>query len=353
MAQAPVMRVLVCGDFANATQPLSRQCAQAFAELGLEVLCVDTEVRRRKLPETAKRWSKSIAKLGGRKAQLSSYYEKRERAERNENVRRAFREQQPDLVLVVRGNDLEPDLLSEMRAAGALTACWWIKGADRLERMIEERPSYDLYYCVHRNRSVDGIRYLPAYALDSARYSVAQEPTYLRDVGFVGIWKPKRQEYLEPLVDLKLGIVGPGWRTRSLLTSRRLIPHVAAARLQGAALAAFYQSSRIVVNINQWQSNEASGTTLRVADVPACGAFLLSEYSAGLEEIFALGREVVAFSSREELEDKTRYYLAHDAEREAIARAGYERALRLPRHAERMSTILEDSRALRGARRSA
>lgn len=346
MAETAALRALVCGDFGNATQPLARQCAEALAELGLEVARVDTEVPRRKLPEAAKRWSKSLAKLVGKKQALSRHYDQRERAVRNDRVRRAFLDKRPNLVLVIRGNDLERDLLDEMRLAGALTSCWWIKDAKRIEMMAAERDAYDLYYCIHRDHCSRGIRYLPAYALDPGRFPVAAERRYTRDIGFVGIWNPKRQSYLAPLADLQLGIVGPGWRTRSLLADRRLVRHVHAARLHGKALVEFYRSSRIVVNINQWDSAQASGTTLRVADVPACGAFLLTEHSAGLEEVFRLDREIVAFSSPAELADKARYYLAHDAQRETIARAGCERAQRLPRHVDRMREIVRDARSL-------
>lgn len=350
MAETPTVstpvRVLLCGDFLNAIQPLARQCSRALEELGAEVMRVDTEVRRRKLPETAKRWSKSLAKLLGRKHQLARYYDQGERARRNERVRQAFRANQPDVVLVIRGNDVDAGLLREMRDAGAVTAGWWIKDVRRAGKMLVERPNYDLYYCIHLDHCREGIRHLPAYAVDTGLFPCPTERHYLYDIGFVGIWQPKRQAYLEPLADLRLGIVGPGWRTRNLRANRSLMRHVVATSLHGEALTRFYQSARIVLNINQWEASEASGTTLRVADVPACGAFLLTEYSRGLEDIFELEREIVTFSSREELERKARYFLKRDAEREAIALAGHQRALGLPRHADRMRVIVADAARL-------
>lgn len=57
------------------------------------------------------------------------------------------------------------------------------------------------------------------------------------------------------------------------------------------------------------------------------GAFYLALYKAGIEEFFAPDREVALFRDGDEMVEKTRYYLSHDAERHAIAQAGQRRAL--------------------------
>lgn len=67
---------------------------------------------------------------------------------------------------------------------------------------------------------------------------------------------------------------------------------------------------------------------LREFEAPMAGAFYVTEY---LEEIglhYEIGKEVVCFSSQEELVSLCRHYLVHDEERERIRRAGLERARR-------------------------
>jgi spore maturation protein CgeB len=67
---------------------------------------------------------------------------------------------------------------------------------------------------------------------------------------------------------------------------------------------------------------------LREFEAPMAGAFYLTEY---LEEIglhYDIGREIVCWRSEEELLDLCRHYVRHEDERERIARAGRERALR-------------------------
>lgn len=62
-------------------------------------------------------------------------------------------------------------------------------------------------------------------------------------------------------------------------------------------------------------------------EINACGAFQLSYYVEGLEQIYSIGEEIALFVSPEDMIEKTRYYLKHDKEREAIAKQGYARTL--------------------------
>jgi spore maturation protein CgeB len=63
-------------------------------------------------------------------------------------------------------------------------------------------------------------------------------------------------------------------------------------------------------------------------EIPGCGGFLLTDATENLAEYYTLGKEVVVYESMKDLIDKTRYYLAHEKERAAIAKAGYERTIR-------------------------
>ena len=53
--------------------------------------------------------------------------------------------------------------------------------------------------------------------------------------------------------------------------------------------------------------------------------FLLTNYQADMLEFFELDRDFVYYTDYEDLLAKVEYYLIHDAEREKIARSGYEK----------------------------
>ena len=94
-------------------------------------------------------------------------------------------------------------------------------------------------------------------------------------------------------------------------------------------------------NISTWDSDGLGGQNLRLFDVPACGAFLLTEYSEELSEHYRLGVEIETFKTPDELRDKVDYYLKHPVERERIAKLGYERVLKLPNYETRMKEMIK------------
>jgi spore maturation protein CgeB len=76
-------------------------------------------------------------------------------------------------------------------------------------------------------------------------------------------------------------------------------------------------------------------------DVPATRGFLISDRHPDIEELFETGREAVAYSCSEELQDLVRYFRRHGAEREAIAQAGRARVLKEHTYDHRLTTLLE------------
>ena len=69
------------------------------------------------------------------------------------------------------------------------------------------------------------------------------------------------------------------------------------------------------------------------------GAFYLTYYTNGLEEVFEPDRELVVFRDHDEMVQKVRYYLEHDDERRAIAQAGQARVLQNYTYAHRFEEM--------------
>jgi spore maturation protein CgeB len=102
------------------------------------------------------------------------------------------------------------------------------------------------------------------------------------------------------------------------------------------------------INFNATSLQMGGAVNQRVFDVPACGAFLLTDHQEALDEAFDVGREVVAFEHPEEIPGLVRFYLDHPADRHAIAERGRARVLKEHTYQHRLRFILERMRARYG-----
>jgi spore maturation protein CgeB len=85
--------------------------------------------------------------------------------------------------------------------------------------------------------------------------------------------------------------------------------------------------SRITLN-HHIDVAEGYAGNLRLFEATGLGSLLITDWKKNLHEMFEPGKEVVAYRSPEECAEMVTYYLDHDDERQAIARAGQQRTLR-------------------------
>ncbi len=74
-------------------------------------------------------------------------------------------------------------------------------------------------------------------------------------------------------------------------------------------------------------------------EIPGAGGFLLTSMVDDLEEYYLPGKEIAIFATTRDLVDQIRFYLSHDAEREAIREAGYQRTLREHTYVHRFNEV--------------
>lgn len=105
----------------------------------------------------------------------------------------------------------------------------------------------------------------------------------------------------------------------------------------------FYNACKVNLNATSLQMPQA--VNQRVFDVPACGAFLVTDRQEALEELFVPGLEVVAFDGPDELAALVRHYLVRPEERARIARRGRERVFADHTYRRRLAALVEKMRA--------
>ena len=142
---------------------------------------------------------------------------------------------------------------------------------------------------------------------------------------FIGHHEPRTERFVGALLDARIPIkvYGWGWGRQPIarkfpeaITGRMLSDKDYVRAIKGAKIALCCVSE---MNYNQ--------TAARSYEIPASGTFLLAMRTPQHLESYAEGREAEFFDTPDELVRKARFYLEHDAQRIAIAKAGHDRCV--------------------------
>jgi len=185
---------------------------------------------------------------------------------------------------------------------------------------------------------------------DDAAHSIEGPPNWeksLSDFYHYG-WTRLRGDGLAPLMrSIARRLPGLGARPAAEPSGTEdLSATVKQGFVPDGALAALFRNSAVNIGITRLESprgGRAGRQQVKVRDfeVPLAGGFYLVEDMPEHREFFAVGKEIDTWRTVDELIDKIRYYLAHDAERRAIADAGRRRALAGQTWAHRFASLFE------------
>lgn len=255
---------------------------------------------------------------------------------REEKLRQAIIHFCPQILFVIRGHGYSRRFLGEMKERCKIEKLigWWTKGSKWYELAEAEVDDYDLFFLMNedfvtrlRQSGHHHCYFLPHAANRSHYYPLNLEKTI--SALFVGTWSRRRQRFMESVLSLRPVIYGPKWKQSNLINFP-LLKSLRRGYLSPERVNERYNQAKVVLNINVLELSPGlkGGLNQRIFDVPASGAFLLTEYGKGIEELFKIGEEIETFSSEEELQDKATFYLRNEGSRDRIARKGHEKAKR-------------------------
>ncbi|MFC1514296.1 glycosyltransferase [Candidatus Omnitrophota bacterium] len=192
------------------------------------------------------------------------------------------------------------------------------------KKIRKQAGHYDVVFCAQAS----GARMLTReLKIDCQWVPLAFDQRYIRKID-----TPKKFD---------LGFVGRNAkkfsRGRHLKLLKKKYPQSSIGEAPFDRMSAIYSASKIGFN-----SSLNNDINLRIFEVMACGSFLLTSRikDGSLERLFTNGKHLVIYRNDRQLLELVEYYLGHAAEREAIARAGYE--LVISRHSfyHRVQTML-------------
>lgn len=285
-------------------------------------------------------------------------------AEFGREIRKLSQELKPNLVFIFKGTMVRPDTIRACQSTGALVVNFypdWDFGrfyAQAGNDFVSCMQAYDVLftpksYQVDRLKNISArrVEFLP-YAFDPwchypVGLSAGEVFAYQSDIAFVGTWELERAAILEQLVASDfphtLAVWGNQWER--LDNRSPLRKYVKGRPAYGETQARVFAGSKIALAFIRSPDLH----TARSFEIPAFKAFMLAQRSSEHTQFFIEGREFACFSGLDELRERIAFYLAHEAERNSIAEAGYQRVVHGGNsYVDRMQRVLSVYHELNG-----
>ncbi len=248
------------------------------------------------------------------------------------------------MVFCVKGENITPETIEEIKKMGAITACFFIDFMDHWPLVSRIAPVYDYFFSqdyVILKKLWHELGLKNAFYMAHSAEPMPDPFTGRKDkynVSFIGQYSkqyPNREKYLLAIKDLGVNIWGTdGWLKTPLKDYFR-------GSSIGDQRYEIYSHSKIVLDIN-WAILPVDGLSNRSFEVMGCGAMFMTDHvRADIKHAYKEGEEVILFKDENELRDKIVYYLNNDKEREKIARAGYQKVISVHTYDNRIQQLLD------------
>lgn len=278
----------------------------------------------------------------------------------NDNLVMAAMQHRPDLVLVLEGLACPVEKIDAIREMGIRTAIWFTDDPYYTDATASLASHYDVIFtleleCVpfYLGCGCRQVHYLP-FAANPAIYRPKPVPVnYRYDISFIGSAYWTRVDFFDRiasfLAERHTYISGIWWDR--LRHYKQLAPKIELGKWMGAEeTASYYYGSKIVINLHRstndptynknTQGIGAVSPNPRTFEIASCGTLQMTDVRSDLGRFYVPGKEIVTYSSPEELMQKIDYYLAHEEERTAIALNALRRTLQEHTYVHRLDRML-------------
>lgn len=348
------LNIAVVGPLYGGSLPIAGYLADAFRRLGHQTLLVDNSNAWDLYQEVTgsirgKRVSNQLGSL------LTGFLE--------EWAYARVAEFHPEICIVLAQAPVGRDFPVRLAAHGIVSAFWYVENWRHLPYWKDIAPAYDGFFhiqpgefeqrleeagCHHHafvQTACDPVVHRPV------TLSPQEQEEYGCDISFAGAGYYNRIQFFKGLTDYNFKLWGVSWADRDL--GRRLVG--GESRFDNEKFMKIAAGSKI--NLNLHSSNAHDGVdpkcdaiNPRVFEIAAAGAFQLCDPCIGLDRFFDFERELPVYRNLRELRDRIDYFLAHPAERKAIAEAARARALKDHTYENRARKMLDFLIARHGAR---
>jgi len=309
-----------------------------------EAMHAHTALRRRALERLGCRvTSFNLASQGGLLNRLR-------RIGLHDRMTRALRQTDPEVVLVLEGSQMPPELVAELkRESRALWANWFCDERRSGNAVSALAAAYDLVFVAGSEvvESVESVglpplRYLPPGCDPSVHRPMRSRDQFRANVVFAGTATPHRERVLSELVEFGLALWGPGWRRTRLRDYCRgeLLDHGDYIRAYaGASVAVNVQCSDVADGADP-------GCNRRLFELAAIGVPQVVEDRPDIHRHFREGSEILVARSAADFKGLLAEALQDRAWSEQVAAGARQRALGEHTYMHRLAALLGATRVL-------
>jgi spore maturation protein CgeB len=239
----------------------------------------------------------------------------------NKEIKNLIQNNDYDLLLVIKGLSIDPEIVSNFKGKKAL---WIFDSITRFPELHDQIDNYtrvfsfepsDVPYC--KNELGKSITFLPL-AVDPEYYHPVKSPKKY-ELSFVGGRKPNREPFIKEICgDYNFALIGDFYKSKD----KRIKSRVIAKNADHKFINELYNSTNVNLNIHKPQSKEA--VNIRFFEILASGGGVqfVEPQKAFLDE-FKDGEDLIYYHSKEELEKKLALYLNDEEKCREIAHNGY------------------------------
>jgi spore maturation protein CgeB len=232
----------------------------------------------------------------------------------------------PDIVVIVSGFFVPPEVYALLRSRGHKVVLLHTESPYEDDRQLRRAPHATLNVLndptnIDRFREHGPTVYIPHAYDPTIHHPRTPDPAAKSDFCFVGTGFPSRVEFLErcDFTGIDVALAG-NWRNLDPDSPlRKHLAHDEDECCPNDQAAILYASTKASANLYRKEATEtADGWAMgpREVELAACGTFFLREPRGETDEVLHM---LPTFDGPEDFTDKLRWWLAHDATREAAA----------------------------------
>lgn len=338
-------KIAVLGPFHGGTLPTATYTYQALQRMGQRVRGIDVSGFNDGFM-LLEQFVKNEARHGAMRGQYVELV--------SQVLLESLHEKPIDILICMAQAPISAKALTELRSRGVITVLWFVEDYLRFTYWREMAKYYDFVFTIQKGECIEKIKaagagevhYLPT-ACDPffhAPLQLSQEDKerWGSPISFVGAGYHNRVQTFASLANYPFKIWGSEWPNGKPFD--RLVQEES-RRIKPEEYIKIFNATD--VNLNLHSSSERDGVdpsgdfvNPRTFELAASGSFQLCDNRQLLPELLEVGKEVITFSSREEMIEKMEYYLARPEERKQVCDRARARVLKDHSYDRRMEQML-------------